>query len=147
MAGDARAVRRRHALEIVSTVLRALAAVSTAWASYQASRWHGQQSCSGSMRIRVTRRSSRTSISAGSVTSSGRRLPPGSRPSRSRTPALRSHLSSSRSTRPPPTRRRTGSKRRPGCPRRTRSSTWSGPADTSSVSSCSHSPSSLSLQV
>jgi hypothetical protein len=43
MAGDGRAVRRRHALEIVSTVLLALAAVSTAWASYQASRWHGQQ--------------------------------------------------------------------------------------------------------
>jgi hypothetical protein len=43
MAGDARGVRRRRALEIVSTVLLALAAVLTAWASYQASRWHGQQ--------------------------------------------------------------------------------------------------------
>jgi hypothetical protein len=33
----------RRRLEIVSTVLLALATVATAWAGYQASRWHGEQ--------------------------------------------------------------------------------------------------------
>ena len=39
-ADDTRSERR---LELVSTVLLALAAVATAWASYQAARWHGEQ--------------------------------------------------------------------------------------------------------
>jgi hypothetical protein len=37
---DARTDRR---LELAATVLLALAAVATAWASYQSSRWHGKQ--------------------------------------------------------------------------------------------------------
>jgi hypothetical protein len=34
-------------LEVLSTLLLALAAVATAWASYQASRWQGQQALAG----------------------------------------------------------------------------------------------------
>jgi len=34
---------RERWVEIISTVLLALAAVATAWAGYQASRWHGEQ--------------------------------------------------------------------------------------------------------
>src|SRR5262245_20959118 len=34
----------RDRLEIVATVLLAVAAVATAWASYQATRWNGEQS-------------------------------------------------------------------------------------------------------
>jgi hypothetical protein len=35
--------RKHDAVEIIATVLLALAAVATAWSSYQASRWHGEQ--------------------------------------------------------------------------------------------------------
>jgi hypothetical protein len=46
-------------LELVATVLLALAAVATAWATYQASRWHGQQaeaqSASIAARVESTR--------------------------------------------------------------------------------------------
>ncbi len=35
--------RRRPWVEVVSTVLLALAAVATAWSSYQANRWNGEQ--------------------------------------------------------------------------------------------------------
>ena len=37
------AARGERRLELVSTVLLALATVATAWAGYQASRWHGEQ--------------------------------------------------------------------------------------------------------
>ena len=39
--------RHVHWLELLSTLLLALAAVATAWASYQASRWQGQQALAG----------------------------------------------------------------------------------------------------
>ena len=39
-----RSHRTVHWVELLSTVLLALAAVATAWASYQATRWQGQQS-------------------------------------------------------------------------------------------------------
>jgi hypothetical protein len=47
--------RFEHRLEIAATVLLALAAVATAWSSYQSSRWHGQQAKaqSGSIAARV----------------------------------------------------------------------------------------------
>jgi hypothetical protein len=58
-AGDARADRR---LELAATVLLALAAVATAWASYQSSRWHGEQakaqSASIAARVESTRAAS-----------------------------------------------------------------------------------------
>lgn len=40
----------RH-FELVATVLLAMAAVATAWASYQAARWHGEQALSQSASI------------------------------------------------------------------------------------------------
>jgi hypothetical protein len=43
-AGEHAPNERHHdAVEIVATVLLSLAAVATAWSSYQASRWHGEQ--------------------------------------------------------------------------------------------------------
>jgi len=38
---------RVHWVEVASTLLLALAAVATAWSSYQASRWQGQQALAG----------------------------------------------------------------------------------------------------
>jgi hypothetical protein len=47
---DARADRR---LELAATVLLAVAAVATAWASYQSSRWQGKRAQSASIAARV----------------------------------------------------------------------------------------------
>jgi hypothetical protein len=48
VAADEERPRRRIAwLDVVATLLLALAAVATAWASYQASRWQGQQALAG----------------------------------------------------------------------------------------------------
>jgi hypothetical protein len=60
MAADEERPHRRIAwLEVLSTLLLALAAVATAWASYQASRWQGQQALAGNRataaRIEATR--------------------------------------------------------------------------------------------
>jgi hypothetical protein len=56
-----RAARTDHRLELAATVLLAMAAVATAWASYQSSRWHGQQaemqSASIAARVESTRAS------------------------------------------------------------------------------------------
>jgi hypothetical protein len=43
--------RADHRLELVATVLLAMAAVATAWSSYQSSRWHGEQAESQSASI------------------------------------------------------------------------------------------------
>jgi hypothetical protein len=52
-------VRTNHFLELAATVLLALAAVGTAWATYQSSRWHGKQaraqSASIAARVESTR--------------------------------------------------------------------------------------------
>jgi hypothetical protein len=47
--------RAHHRLELATTLLLRLAAVATAWATYQSARWHGQQSIaqSGSIAARV----------------------------------------------------------------------------------------------
>lgn len=45
---DRRASKQRDALEILATLLLALAAVATAWSSYQANRWNGEQVKAGS---------------------------------------------------------------------------------------------------
>jgi hypothetical protein len=46
-ADEERPHRRIAWLEVLSTLLLAFAAVATAWASYQASRWQGQQALAG----------------------------------------------------------------------------------------------------
>lgn len=43
--------RARHHLEFATTVLLTIAAVATAWATYQSARWHGQQSLAQSSSI------------------------------------------------------------------------------------------------
>jgi hypothetical protein len=45
---DGRAPKQPHTLEILATLLLALAAVATAWSSYQANRWNGEQVKAGS---------------------------------------------------------------------------------------------------
>jgi hypothetical protein len=52
---DARPGRLDRHFELAATVLLAMAAVATAWASYQSARWHGQQAraASGSIAARV----------------------------------------------------------------------------------------------
>ena len=56
---DARGSRFDRRLELAATLLLALAAVATAWASYQSSRWHGKQaeaqSASIAARVESTR--------------------------------------------------------------------------------------------
>jgi hypothetical protein len=56
---DAVDARTTHRLELAATVLLALAAVATAWSSYQSSRWHGKQakaqSASIASRVESTR--------------------------------------------------------------------------------------------
>jgi hypothetical protein len=47
VADEASSHRRVHWVELLSTLLLALAAVATAWASYQAARWQGQQALAG----------------------------------------------------------------------------------------------------
>jgi hypothetical protein len=46
-----RAARADHRLELAAVVLLAIAAVATAWSSYQSSRWHGKQAQSQSASI------------------------------------------------------------------------------------------------
>jgi hypothetical protein len=48
MTDDDRTSKRHNAIEIVATLLLALAAVATAWSSYQANRWNGEQVKAGS---------------------------------------------------------------------------------------------------
>lgn len=45
---DRSASKHRDVLEVVATLLLALAAVATAWSSYQANRWNGEQVKAGS---------------------------------------------------------------------------------------------------
>ena len=55
MTDESGQTRADHRLELATTVLLALAAVSTAWATYQSARWHGKQAeaQSGSIAARV----------------------------------------------------------------------------------------------
>lgn len=46
--GDGQEERGRNWMEVVATLLLALAAVATAWSSYQAARWNGEQAKTGS---------------------------------------------------------------------------------------------------
>src|SRR4051794_20973234 len=45
---DRSASKQRNTLEVLATLLLALAAVGTAWSSYQANRWNGEQVKAGS---------------------------------------------------------------------------------------------------
>jgi hypothetical protein len=43
VTGEERKTRSAHRVELAATVLLALAAVATAWSTYQSARWHGKQ--------------------------------------------------------------------------------------------------------
>ena len=53
-AGAASAPPQRDWIEVVATVLLALAAVATAWSSYQSTRWNGEQA-KGAARVNALR--------------------------------------------------------------------------------------------
>jgi hypothetical protein len=53
--------RHHHWIEFATTVLLAAAAVATAWSSYQAARWHGEQAEAQSASIAARVESTRTS--------------------------------------------------------------------------------------
>jgi hypothetical protein len=53
--GSESAHRRQHRIDVVSTVLLALATLATAWAGYQSSRWHSEQAKATASRIESTR--------------------------------------------------------------------------------------------
>lgn len=59
MTDNAKRARIDHRVELAATVLLAMAAVATAWATYQSSRWHGKQaeaqSASIAARVESTR--------------------------------------------------------------------------------------------
>ena len=61
MTDDSHEARAHRRLEVATTVLLALAAVATAWATYQSARWHGRQaetqSASIATRVESTRES------------------------------------------------------------------------------------------
>jgi hypothetical protein len=61
LTDDAREGPARRWLELATTVLLALAAVATAWATYQSARWHGKQAESQSASIAARVESTRES--------------------------------------------------------------------------------------
>jgi hypothetical protein len=65
MADD---VRRQHRVELFSTLLLALAAIATAWSSYQSTKWRGEQAVNTSKATAARIQSSQTSTRAGQLT-------------------------------------------------------------------------------
>jgi hypothetical protein len=61
MTDSKREARADHAIELAATVLLALAAVGTAWATYQSARWHGKQARAQSASIAARVESTRAS--------------------------------------------------------------------------------------
>jgi hypothetical protein len=60
--------RRQHRVEILSTVLLAVAAVATAWSTYQTTRWRGEQAADYSKGTAARIQSSQASTRAGQLT-------------------------------------------------------------------------------
>jgi hypothetical protein len=60
--------RRQHRVEIFSTVLLAVAAVATAWSTYQSTRWRGEQAADYSKGTAARIQSSEASTRAGQQT-------------------------------------------------------------------------------
>jgi hypothetical protein len=60
--------RRRQRVEVVVTVLLALAAVATAWGTYQSARWRGEQAAKSSRATAAHVASSQASTRAGQLT-------------------------------------------------------------------------------
>jgi hypothetical protein len=60
--------RRRHFVELFSTILLAVAAVATAWSTYQSTRWRGEQAVSTSKATAARIESSEAATHAGQLT-------------------------------------------------------------------------------
>jgi hypothetical protein len=60
--------RRQHRVEVLSTVLLAVAAVATAWSTYQSTRWRGDQAADYSKGTAARIESSQASTRAGQLT-------------------------------------------------------------------------------
>jgi hypothetical protein len=68
MSSPERAEKRRHRIELVSTILLAVAAVATAWSTFQATRWRGVQTADYSKATAARIQSSQASTRAGQLT-------------------------------------------------------------------------------
>ena len=60
--------RRRHRVELLATILLAVAAVATAWSTYQSTQWRGQQAADNSKASAARIQSSQASTRAGQLT-------------------------------------------------------------------------------
>jgi hypothetical protein len=60
--------RRRHRVELLCTILLAVAAVATAWSTYQSARWRGEQAADSSKATAAHIASSEASTRAGQLT-------------------------------------------------------------------------------
>jgi hypothetical protein len=60
--------RRQHRIELLSTVLLAVAAVATAWSTYQSTRWRGEQAVDTSKGTAARIQSSQAATRAGQLT-------------------------------------------------------------------------------
>jgi hypothetical protein len=60
--------RRQHRIELLSTILLAVAAVATAWSTYQSTRWRGEQAADSSNGTAARVESSQASTRAGQLT-------------------------------------------------------------------------------
>ena len=70
------AAAHRDWIEILATVLLSLAAVATAWSSYQANRWHGEQAKAMSTTTRIRIEATRASDLANAQTEVDVATPP-----------------------------------------------------------------------
>lgn len=60
--------RRRHRVEVLATIVLAVAAVATAWSTYQSTQWRGQQAVDNSKASAARIESSQASTRAGQLT-------------------------------------------------------------------------------
>jgi hypothetical protein len=60
--------RRQHLVELLSTILLAVAALATAWSTYQSTRWRGEQAVSTSKATAARIESSEAATHAGQLT-------------------------------------------------------------------------------
>ena len=60
--------KRQHRVELLSTILLAVAAVATAWSTYQSTRWRGEQAADYSKATAARIQSSEASTRAGQLT-------------------------------------------------------------------------------
>jgi hypothetical protein len=67
-ADSEREARRQHRIELLSTILLAVAAVATAWSTYQSTRWRGEQAVDYSKATAARIESSEASTRAGQLT-------------------------------------------------------------------------------